>query len=122
MPLCLTAILPLIFYFIAYNVVPSELNARYTLFNLTVYLVVYIILFIILDVSLRAKWHQINTKSLTCKADEMNDKEEQDGVPNDTGSSTIWTTIVSLSVTILNIRIYGWIHAIHISLSTLVPA
>ena len=32
-PLCLTAILPLTFYYIAHNVVPSELNARYTLFN-----------------------------------------------------------------------------------------
>ena len=102
-PLCLTAILPLIFYCIAYNVVPSELNARYTLFNMTVYMVVYMILFIILDVSLRAKWHQKNTKSLTCKTDEMNDKGKQDGVPNDTSSSTIWTTIVSLSVPILNI-------------------
>ena len=45
-PLCLTAILPLIFYFIAYDVVPSELNARYTLLNLTGYVLIYGILFI----------------------------------------------------------------------------
>ena len=45
----------------------------------------------------------MDTKSLTCKADEMNDKGERDGVPNDTGSSTIWATIVSLSIYILNI-------------------
>ena len=103
-PLCLTAILPLIFYFIADNVISSDFNARYTLFNLTAYSVVYIMLFMILEVSLRAKWHQMDTKSFNCKADEINDKEEQvDGVPNKTGSSTIWTTIASLSVTFLNI-------------------
>ena len=73
-PLCLTAILPLIFYFIAYYVVPSELNIR-TLFNMTVYMVVYMILFIIW-MSLSCKWHRMNTKSLTWKADEMNNKEE----------------------------------------------
>ena len=102
-PLCLTAILPLIFYCIAYNVEPSKLNARYTLFNVTVYLLIYVILFIILDITLRVKWHQINTKSFNCKADEMNDKGKQDGVPNGTGSSTTLAMIVRLSVAILNI-------------------
>ena len=51
----------------------------------------------------------MDTKSLTCKADEINDKEEQDGVPNETGSSTIWTTIASLCVTFLNIGfVFGY--------------
>ena len=123
MPLCLTAILPLIFYFIAYNVVPSELNARYTLFNVTGYLLVYGILFIILDLSLRAKWHQMGIqKSLTWKADEMNDKGKQDGVPNDTGSFTIWTRIVSLSVVHSEYYIYNLDTCYIYSTSTLVPA
>ena len=66
-------------------------------------------MFIFLDVFLRAKWHQMDTMSLTCKADEINDKEEQDGVPNETGSSTIWTTIASLCVTFLNIGfVFGY--------------
>ena len=45
----------------------------------------------------------MDTKLLTSKADEMNDKGKQDGVPNDTSSFTIWTRIVSLSVVILNL-------------------
>ena len=102
-PLCLTVIMPLIFYCIAYNVVPFEVNARYIMLNIIVYMLIYVILFIILDISLRAKWHQMDTKSPDCKGDEMSDKEERAGVPNYNGRSTICATIVSMSVYILNI-------------------